>query len=320
MLEIVFIVLLLIVAVVAIGFARKFSGNIARDENVSDSRFARLVWRIIAAVAIVAAAIIGLASTVYTQGVGEAKVIINVDGTIAGEKLDPGFGVKAPWQSFVDYDLFSQELLYAGGDTPPSYSGGQVTGKEITVTVKGINGGSTQGNVDTSIVYSIDSSKVTALYEDYRNQERFTKQIVEKTVLTTVRDISPNYTAIEFRGDKRADATDNILKALNEKLNKLGVTVDFVSLQDVRYSPEVEEALKQVEVANQNVLKQEAELRATEISAQQKVVQAQAEADANSILNQSLTDQILQQRYIDKLGEGTIYIVPEGSTPFVSPK
>lgn len=333
-LEIIIIVVLLVLAGFGIFYARKFRAKItagnaqessdqfSRRYDPSDDTIAKRVWTGVTAGAVLIALVVGGFSTIYTQNVGEAKVILNADGTIAGEKLDPGFGFKAPWQSFVDYDLFSQEVLYAGSGegVTPVYSGGIVNGAEITTTVKGVNGGSTQGNLDISITYSIDADKVTELYQKYRTQERFTKQVIEKTILATIREVSPNYTAIDFRGGERGAATDSILKSLNEKLNGLGVTVDFVNLQDVRYSPEVEDALKQVEVANQNVLKQEADLRATEISAQQKVVQAQAEADANALLNASLTPEILQQRYIDALGEGTVYVVPAGSTPFITAK
>ena len=65
-----------------------------------------------------------------------------------------------------------------------------------------------------------------------------------------------------------------------------------------------------------------AELEATQVSAQQKVVQAQAEADANAILNGSLTDNILQQRYLDTLKElaaaGNLVVVPDGFSGLVN--
>lgn len=268
-------------------------------------------------------------STVFTQGVGEAKVITNLDGTIAGEKLDPGFGVKAPWQDIVDFDLFSQEVLYAGGDAAPSYSGGTVSGKEVTVAVGGVNGGSTQANVDISITYSLDAEQVTELYSKYKSQERFTKQVVEKTILSTVREIPANFNAIEFRGKERQNAADQILEALNDKLNKQGINVDFVNIQDIRYPEQVENALKEVEVQNQAAQAAEAKQRTAEVEAETKLIEAQGvanaeierargTAEANRQLNESLTPSVLQQRYIDALNEGTIFVVPEGSQPMVN--
>lgn len=259
-------------------------------------------------------------STVYSQGVGEARVIVNLDGTVAGENIKPGFGFKAPWQDTVDFDLFSQEVLYAGGDTAPSYSGGQVSGKEITVSVGGINGGSTQANADVSVTYSVDAAFVGDIYADFKSQERFTKQVIEKTILSTIRQVPSQYSAVEFRGEKRQEATDAILDQLNAKLNKLGVTVDFVNIQDVRYPEEVEAALKAVETANQNAQKAEADQRTAEVEAETKRIVAQGVADANEILNVSLTPEILQQQYIEALKAGTVFVVPEGSTPLVGTK
>lgn len=306
MFEIIVVVILALVAIVAIGIAASKRS---------------LVAGIVGTLAIIAGVIVLIASTLFFQSQGQAKVIVNADGTIAGESLQPGSGWKAPWQSFVEYDLFSQEVVYAGGDNgAPSYSGGTVNGKEVTVAVGGISGGSTQANVDISITYSLDAENVKELYKKYKTQERFTKQVIEKTILSTIREIPANYNAIEFRGEKRAEATDRILKALNDKLNPQGVTVDFVNLQDIRYSETVQNALNEVENAAQAVQKAEADQRKVAVEAETARIKAQGQADANAILNQSLTPSVLQQKYIDALSEGTVYVVPEGSTPMVGTK
>lgn len=257
------------------------------------------------------------ASTFYTNGVGEAKVIINLDGTVAGTVIQPGTGWKAPTQEFVDFDLFSQEVQYVGKPGEPAvYTGGTVNGAEVTTSVA--NGA--QANVDITVTYSLDADKVEAIYKKYKSQERFTKQVVEKTILTSVREIPSKYTAVEFRGEKKGEAGSQIFDLIESKLKPLGVTIDFVNLQDVRYSAEVEVALREVEVATQNVQKQEAELRAAEVKAQQLVAVATAEAEANNLVAKSLTPQILQKMYLEALKAGTVYVVPSGSTPFITAK
>lgn len=266
------------------------------------------------------AGILLLTSTIVVNGQGEAKVVTNIDGSVAQTIETNSTVTKAPWQDFVDFDLFSQELLYAGGDVAPSYSGGQVNGKEVTVSVGGLNGGSTQANIDISVVYSLDAGAVEDIYKKYRTQERFTKQIIEKTVLSVARTVPSQFTAITFRGAEKDAAAQEILQRVNDKLNKLGVTVDFVNIQAVRYPDNVETALNDVEAANQAAALAEANQRKAEVEAETKRIEAQGVADANAILTQSLTPQILQQRYIDALKAGTVYVVPEGSTPFVGVK
>ncbi len=72
-----------------------------------------------------------------------------------------------------------------------------------------------------------------------------------------------------------------------------------------------------MEVAQQHEAEAEADLRVTQVSAQARVVEAQAEADANRLLSELLTPQVLEQRRIEAMREGTVFVVPEGATPLV---
>lgn len=306
MFELILIIILGLIAVIAIGigFAKR-----------------NVISGLVGVGAIVVALAIAFFSSFYTQTVGEAKVLVNFDGTIAGENLDPGAGWKAPTQGAVDFDLFSQEILYAGGgEGAPSYSGGTVSGSEVTVAVGGVNGGSTQANVDISIVYSLSADSVTPIYNDFKSQERFTKQVIEKTVLSTIREIPSQYNAIEFRGEKRGEAADKMAEAILDKLGEKGVEDVMVNIQDIRFSESVEAALTKIEEANQAVQEAEALQRKKTVDAETARIEAQGVADANAILNQSLSPAVLQQKYIDALKEGTVFVVPEGSTPLVTTK
>lgn len=318
----VFSIIIGVIALIAFAIAGGFSSAIKKGSQgeltEEGNRAGRAISAVVGGLATVGAfLLLFFGSILVANGQGEAKVFINPDGTIAFTQETAGYVQKAPWQDYADFDLFSQEVLYAGGDAAPSYSGGTVSGREVTVAVGGLNGGSTQANLDISVTYSLDAAKVEDIYSNYKSQERFTKQVVEKTILAVIRQVPGAYTATEFRGEARQEASDKILKLLNDKLNKLGVTVDFVNLQDIRYPENVEAALADVEAANQAALKAEANQRTAQVDAETKRIEAQGVADANAILTQSLTPEILQQKYIDALGSGTVYVVPAGSTPFV---
>lgn len=325
MVQSIFIGLLLLAVIAGIGIAasqgRKFRTLQAAGASRAERDSAQ-AWRfggiITAVVSFIGALIVFLAATLVINGIGEAKVIANIDGSVDRTVEVPTTTLKAPWQEYVDFDLFSQELVYAGGTSAPSYTGGTVNGQEVTVSVGGLNGGSTQANVDISITYTVDAEEVADIYAKYKTQERFTRQVIEKTILSVIRSVPTKYTAIEFRGAEKDAAAQLILDRVNDRLSEYGVTVDFVNIQAIRYPDSVETALTEVETANQQAAKAEAELRAAEVAAQQRVVEAQAQADANNILNASLTANLLQQRYIEALTKAnTIYVVPDGSTPFI---
>lgn len=255
-------------------------------------------------------------SSVYSQSVGEASVIVNAGGTIAGQNPDPGFAFKAPWQTRSPWDLFSQQVTFAGGgDKAPDYTGGTVSGQEITASVKG----GAQANVDVQVVYSLDGNFVGELYPEYRSQERFTQQIIVPKILSVIRDTPSSATPVEFRGEKRGEIQDTMLERLNTSLSPYGVTVQQVAIQDIRFTEDVELSIKNVEVAQQKEAEAEANLRATEVSAQAQVVEAQAEADANRILSESLTPALLQQKWIDAIKEsgGTI-VIPDNAAPLIN--
>lgn len=58
------------------------------------------------------------------------------------------------------------------------------------------------------------------------------------------------------------------------------------------------------------------------LSLYKKVTTAKGEAEANAILEKSLTDKVIQKQYVETLksiGEnGNLVVVPEGSSPIVS--
>ena len=266
-------------------------------------------------------------SVLYTQSVGQASVIINLGGTVAGENAEPGFAAKAPWQKLSRWDLFSQSANYVGtSDKSPTFDGGRVNGSSVTAPVKG----GAQAEFDLSIVYSLEGDAVGELFRQYRSQERFTEQVVSQKILSVVRSVPTAYSPVEFRGEKRGEAQETMHKRLNEELNSYGIQVTVVNLQNVTFTADVEESIKAVEVAQQEMAKAEASLRATEISAQAQVVEAEAkakaaiaeadgQAKANDLLTKSLSPAVLQQRWIDAIGKaGSTIVVPDGAAPLIN--
>ena len=262
----------------------------------------------------------------YQNSIGEAQVVVNsVDRTVVRTITQPIAGFKAPWEDFVTFDMFSQDVTYAGPPgKAPEYAKGSVNGAEVTVSVGGINGGSTQGDVDMQVVYNINPDKIKDIYDQYKTQERFTQMIVEKQVLNLTRQVPSQYTAVEFRGTKRAEAVQKIQDGLNGALGGMGVEITSVTIQDVRYSQPVEDALRAVEVANQNKQAAAADAQSRVIKAQGEadaaVATAKGEAESNRLLNDSLTDKVLQSRYIDAINKAGTVIVSDGKAPVIVSK
>jgi regulator of protease activity HflC (stomatin/prohibitin superfamily) len=254
----------------------------------------------------------------YTQDAGEANVLKDVTGNIVGQNNSTGLQTKAPWVDTVTFNIRNQQVIFAGKSGEESdNSGGVVNGPQITVQ----DGDGVSSNVDIALRYSIRPDAVTDIYTEFLSEENFKKSFIEQDVRSVVRLVPNQFSTIDLL-TKRGEVEAAVLAALEDRWEDDGVIVDSISLQEIRPPAAVVESYADAQKAQINVTKEQANLDASEVSAQQKVVQAQAEADANAILNGSLSENILSQRYLDTLGklaaEGNVVVVPEGFNGLVN--
>ena len=255
-------------------------------------------------------------STTYTQDPGEAKVLKSVTGDLVGADVTEGFAFKLPWVDPIDYDIRNQPATYIGNGQD-DYNGKKPDGPQITVRdAKGVS-----TDVDVVVRYSIREDRVEDVYRAYGVQENFRSKLITNDIRSVVRNAPAKYTTIDML-NKRAEIEKEILADLELRWEKEGVRVDSVALQEMRPPADVSQAFAAAQNAQTQVVQAQAELDRTKISAQQKVVQAEAEAQANNTLNASLSDNILRQRYLDTLRElaaaGNLVVVPEGGNQILN--
>lgn len=286
-----------------------------RGTNVIISRAAR--WAAVVLFVIGAAFLVF--SSFFRQDVGQANVLRDWTGAIVGYQTAAGLHWKAPWVDTVTFDVrnqravFVSEQSYGEGDN----IGGNPDGPQITVQdAEGVT-----ANIDIAIRYSLDPDAVIDIYSAYYNEENLRTRLIFNDIRSVVRSVPGRYATIDMLTDRDAVQQD-ILEALERRWENDGIIVEDVALQEIRYGEQVTAAFAAAQEAAIQVQTEQNRLEAVQVSAQQKIVQAQAEAEANAILNASLTDAILQQRYLDTLKElaavGNLVIVPEGFSGLVN--
>lgn len=283
--------------------------------NVNISRLARWSAALLFALGIILIAF----SSFFRQDVGQANVLRDWTGNIVGYETSSGLHPKWPWVDPVTFDVRNQRAVFvteqASGEG--DNIGGVPDGPQITVQdQEGVT-----ANIDIAIRYSLKPDAVVDIYSQYQNEENLRTRLIFNDIRSVVRSVPGQFTTIEMLTDRNA-VQAGILKALEERWADDGIIVEDVALQEIRYGEQVTNAYAAAQEANINVQTETAKLEAAKVSAQQKVVQAQAEADANAILNASLTTAILQQRYLDTLKElaaaGNLVVVPEGFNGLVN--
>lgn len=288
------------------------TGLIIRGMNKTYDEQTSYAWMI-------APVLIGIAlivpSCLYTQDIGEAVVLKNFGGSLAGCTTEAGFHVKAPWQDATSWDIRNR-LINFYRDSEYAYDNGSYSG--ATVTINDSSG--TKADCDVQVIYSINPDAVQQLYADYGNQEAYVSSYVSNDVRQTVRDCAGQFTTIQLLTNKEEFA-NAIMETLGNNWADSGVVVESVQVQDIRYADSITEAYAAAQSAQVEQTAATNRQETARIEAETKVIESQGEADANAILTQSLTPEVLQQNYYDTLREignnGNLVVVPTDSQPIV---
>jgi regulator of protease activity HflC (stomatin/prohibitin superfamily) len=262
----------------------------------------------------VAGVLLVVGSCFYTQDVGQAVVQRSVTGEIAGSTTAAGLHPKAPWVSTLRYDVRNNTVTYVGTGAEGDHSGGSATGPQITFQdEEGVT-----ANLDIVVRYSLVPSSVERIYAQYSSQENFVSRVIANDVRQVARDIPAHYGTIALLND-RAKAAEEITLALETKWADAGIIVEEINLQEIRYPESVTARFAEAQNSRIEIERAQADKQRAVVEAETRVITAQGEADANRVLSESLTPQVLQQRYVDALSKSsTVYVVPEGSQPLVA--
>lgn len=304
----VFIIGLLFVLLGIVSFIISRKATSDEDELTSAKRFAGVLPAVIGLILIAS-------QCFYMQDIGEAVVLKNFGGSLAGYTTEAGIHFKAPWQDATNWDIRNR-LINFYRDAEYAYDNGSYNG--ATVTINDSSG--TKADCDVQVIYSINPDMVQTLYAEYGTQEAYVSSYVSNDVRQTTRDCAGQFSTIQLLTDKESFA-NSIQETLNARWADSGVVVESVSVQDIRYADSITDAYANAQSAQ---VEQQAATNRQEtarIDGETEVIKAQKEAEANEILTQSLTPEVLEQQYIEALKSAAendnLIVVPENSQPIV---
>ncbi|WP_443452401.1 SPFH domain-containing protein [Glutamicibacter arilaitensis] len=233
-------------------------------------------------------------SATYKQDEGESNVLRSFTGQIKEVDTEPGLSMKAPWVKAIPFDVRNNQINYEG------------------LTFSDKNG--TSGAMDLSLTYSLKPDMVDSIYKEYKTQGKFEAELVAKDVAATLRSVTPSFSNVEMM-TKPTDVSAAMLTSLEQRWSEWGVTGVQVALGKPGYPDTITERLENLTAEQTRAEEAKAATVTAEEKAKQKLVEAKAEADANKLIEQSLTNSVLEQRRIDMLksvGEKGNLIITDG--------
>ena len=162
------------------------------------------------------------------------------------------------------------------------------------------NGGATKDlqdvTLDVSINYSVNVDYAADLYKTVG--KGYKAIILTPTLADTIKSAVSEYTA-EETVTKRAELSSKIYEKLNQRLNEQGINVTNVNIINLNFSEAYNQAIEDKQVATQKTLTAQQELETTKIEAEKKIAEAEGQAEANRILNESLTEENLEKQRLE---------------------
>ncbi len=190
--------------------------------------------------------------------------------------FQPGFHVVAPWNSMAVYSVReytqeeSMEVLSSNG-----------------LTIK----------LDISVRVNPAHAEIPALHEKFG--EDYLNTLVRPEVRSSVRKIIGRFTEEELYSTKR-DTVQYLIRAdIETALARNHVELREALIRDISLPDKVKSAIETKLEAEQAALKYEYLLQQEELEAQRKITEARGKAEANRILNASLTSNILADKGIE---------------------
>ncbi len=158
-------------------------------------------------------------------------------------------------------------------------------------------------DVETTVAtnWNINDSDASWIFQRIGLESVLNDRIIQPVVSNAVKAVVAHYNAEELvtrRDQVRMQIEEQIRK--NLKPYHVNVDVDGVSITDFQFSADYASAIEKKQVAQQRAQQAEYELQQAKVEAERQVAQAQGQAEAQKLLQQTLTPQLIQQQAIQK--------------------
>lgn len=171
---------------------------------------------------------------------------------------------------------------------------------------------------DLAINWHVDPRRANRVYQQVGDETQIVNGIITPAVSEVLKAATAKKTAEEII-TKRTELKDEIDKNLKTRLQAYGLLVDDVSLVNFSFSPEFSKAIESKQIAEQEAKQAEfVALKATK-DAEAEVNRAKGQAEAQKLLRQTLTPELLQKQAIERWdGQFPTVMGGNGALPFIN--
>ena len=223
---------------------------------------------------------------------GTVGVVYSPKG-VKDNTLSPGWHLVAPMNRVNEYPTRTQTISYKDMNVSTS------DGKNL--------------NLDIDVNYKVDSSKAVELFNRFGSAdiEQLEKGYLRSRVQDNVRQSVSKYSVIDAFGVKTSEIKKSTLDKLEENLKGQGFIVEDIALSSPKADKNTQKAIDRRVKANQELERKQVDKQIAKEEAERKEIEAKGTKKANEIVEESLTDELLQKQLIEKWKGDTPITLPD---------
>jgi len=272
--------------------------NIHPDMN-PNARRRTASWKYtVGIVAVLLVLLIGINSfaTVQYGHVGLYKTF----GKLNDNVLDPGIHLKIP---------FFQSVIQVNTQVTKAETDSTASSKDLQPV-----------STHVAVNYSVNKASVFSLMNNVGGN--YDTIIINPAVQEIVKEVTARYPAEDLIA-KRDVVAGEISDLLTQRLAKYDLQVKEINIVNFKFSDAFNQSIEAKQVAQQQALKAENDLKRVQIEAKQKIAQAEAEAESLKLKKQEVTPELVQLKQIEvqekalEKWDGRLPAVTGGATPFL---
>lgn len=266
-----------------------------------DNEFKRFIVMVVGIIVLVITMVL-LFFSVASIPANHVGVVFNrADGGINEEPVKSGWRFHAPFlETVYDVSTYTHALhLKPGTDK----EGAAFDDSLVTQTKDG-----QWLAIEAEVQYRILPENAIEVFEQFKsNNGEIDDNLKEKMpsiIQRAVERVTSKYDVVEALGEKRAEMQEELELIVSEELIKYGITLQSFTLVDTDAGDEIEAAIAQEAVEQQNIatakqhqekarINNQTELEKAQAEAERKQIQAEAEAKANKELSDSVTPELV---------------------------
>lgn len=256
--------------------------------------------------------VIVLLGGVYTIDAGDRGIILTF-GKASTTISQPGIHLKIPLvQSLVVYSIRTRTISFDNKQatgTASEYSSLSAASKDLQDV-----------QIGTVVNYHINEKDVLNIYQQYGDSQTYEVNILEPIIRNTVKATSAHYDANDLI-DRRSDVVSEATKALSSEFASKSAVLDNLNIVNFQYSEQYSKAIEDKVTAQQKALTEQNNLAAVQYQAQQRIAQANGEAEAIKIQTNAINSQggaaYVQLQAIQRWNGQLPYVSGSGTTPFI---